>query len=110
MRSPGGSEAFLISGVTTAFLKSTGTTLSDREQLTSLVIEGSRMSRHSLTKKVGHGSIRQDFVGDFLIAFWISSSETVLKESKLGRSGGAGSLKESVLENESLILVILSEK
>ena len=97
----------MISDVTTDFLKSAGTTLSDREQLTSLVIEG---TRHSWTKKVGHGSNRQDFVGDFIIVFWISSSETVLKESKLGRSEGAGSLKESVLENESLILIILSEK
>ena len=68
------------------------------------------MLRHSLTKKVGHGSNRQDLVGDFIIAFWISSSETSLKTSKLGRSEGAGKLKESVLENESLILVILSEK
>ena len=90
MRSSGGGEAFLISGVTTAFLKLAGTTPSNR---TSLVIEGTRMSRHSLTKKVGHGSNRQDFVGDFIIAFWISSSETVLKESKLGRSEGAGNLK-----------------
>ena len=109
MRLSGGSKDFLISGVTTAFLKSAGTTPSDREQLTSLVIEGTRMSRHSLTKKVGHGSNRQDLVGDF-IAFWISSSETSLNESKLGRSEGAGRLKESVLENESLILVMFSEK
>ena len=99
----------MISGVTTAFLKSAGTTPSDREEL-SLVIEGTRMSSHSSSKKVGHGSNRQGFVDDFIIAFWISSSETVLKESKLGGSEGAGSLKESVLENESLILVILSEK
>ena len=68
------------------------------------------MSRHSLTKNVDHGSNRQHFVVDFIIAFWISLLETVLKESKLGRSEKAGSLKESVLENESLILVILSEK
>ena len=53
------------------------------------------MSRHSLTKKVGHESNRQDFVSDFIIAFWISSSETVLKESKLGRSEGAGNLKKA---------------
>ena len=33
------------------FLKSAGTILSDKEQLTSLVIEGKRMSKHSLTKK-----------------------------------------------------------
>ena len=100
----------MISGVTTAFLKSAGTTPSDGEQLTSLVIDGTRMSRHSLTKKVGHGLNRQDLVGDFIIAFWISSLETSLKESKLGWSEGVGKLKESVLENEALILVILSKK
>ena len=91
-------------------MKLVGTMPSDREPLTRLVIESTRMSRHSLTKKVGHGSNRQNFVGDFIIAFCISLSETVLKESKLGRSEGAGNLKESVLENKSLILVILSEK
>ena len=57
------------------------------------------MSKHSVTKKVGDGSNRQDFVGDFIIAFLISSSEIVLKESKLGRSEVAGNLKESMLEN-----------
>ena len=40
----------------------------------------------------------------------MSSTETALKKSNLVRSEGAGSEKESVLVNESLILVILSEK
>ena len=64
MKSSGGSEAFFISGVTTAFLKLKGTTPSDREQLMSLMIEGRRMSKYSFTKKVFHGSNKQDFVGD----------------------------------------------
>ena len=63
------SEAFFISRVTTAFFKLVGTTPSDREQLTSLVIEGKRMSKHSLTKMEGHGANRQHCVGDFIIAF-----------------------------------------
>ena len=40
----------------------------------------------------------------------MSLSETVLKKSNLGGSEGAGSVKESVLENESINFVILSEK
>ena len=88
---------FFINGVIAPFLKSAGTTPSVREQLTSLVIEGPRMSRHSFTKKVGHWSNGQDFVGDFIIAFWISSSETVLKEQKQGMSEGESSQKESLL-------------
>ena len=40
----------------------------------------------------------------------MSSTETVLKKSTLGRYEGAGCVKKSVLENESLILVILSKK
>ena len=40
----------------------------------------------------------------------MSSTETVLKRSNLSRSEGAGSVNESVLENEFLVLVILSEK
>ena len=64
-----GSEDFLIIGVTIAFLNSAGTTPSGNEQLTSLVIEGSRISIHSLTRNVGHGSNRQDLQGDFVIIF-----------------------------------------
>ena len=40
----------------------------------------------------------------------MSSTETVLKKSNLVWFEEAGSVNESVLENESLILVILSEK
>ena len=49
-------EAFLISGVTTAFLKPSGTSPSQSEQLTKLVIDGMRMSMHSLIRNVGNGS------------------------------------------------------
>ena len=51
------------------FLKSPGTTPLGREQLTSLVIEGKRISNHSLTRKLGHGFSRQDFIGDLVIEF-----------------------------------------
>ena len=53
-------------GVTTSCLKPLGTTPSDKEQLTSLVIEGSTISRQSLTKKVGHGSSWHDLDGEFV--------------------------------------------
>ena len=91
-------------------MKPPGTAPSVREQLTSLVTEGRRISKHSLTRKVGHGSRRQDLVGDLVITFLTSSSETDLKWSNLGTSEGAGRVKESVLVKESLILLILSEK
>ena len=56
-----GSEAFLISKETTPFLKPSRTIPSDREHWTSLVIQGKRISKHSLIRKVSHGSSRQDF-------------------------------------------------
>ena len=68
------------------------------------------MSKHSFTKKVGHCSNKLDLVDDFKIALRISSPETVSKKSNLGGSEGAGSVKESVQVNESLILVIFSKK
>ena len=68
-----GSDDFLINGFTIAFLNSSGTTSPDNEQLTSLVIEGSKISIHSLTRNVVHGSNKQDLEGDFMIIFLISS-------------------------------------
>ena len=56
-----------------AFLKPAGTAPSVREQLTSLVIEGRRISKHSFNRKVGHGSSMQDLVGDLVITFRTSS-------------------------------------
>ena len=54
----------------TASLKSAGTMPSNREQLPSLVIEGRRVFKHSLTRKVDHESNKQDFVGDFIMNFY----------------------------------------
>ena len=48
---------------------------SDREKLMNLVIEG-RISKHSLKTKVGHGSSKQDFLGDLMITFQIALLET----------------------------------
>ena len=62
------------------------------------------MSKHSLTKKVGHGSNKQNFVANYILALCFSSSETVLKKSNLVRSELSGSVKESVMESESLVL------
>ena len=76
----------------------------------SRVIEGRRISKHSFTRKVGHGSSRQDLVGDLVISFRTSSSETDLKRSNLRASEGAGRVNDSVFVKESLILLILSEK
>ena len=106
----GGSDDFLINGVTIAFLNSSGTTPSDNEQLTILVIEDSRISIHSLTRNVCHGSNKQDLEGDLMIIFLISSRETCLKQLKLVTSDGRGRVNESLEENEFLILAILSLK
>ena len=50
---------------------------------------------------MGHGSIKQDFVGDLMLAFGNSSSEMDLKKLNVGKSGGAGRVKESMLERVS---------
>ena len=63
-----GREAFLITGVTTAVLKPSGTHHSMSMQLINFVIDRS-MSLLSLTRNVGYGSNRQDFLGEFLIIF-----------------------------------------
>ena len=63
----------IISGVTTAFLKPSGTSPSWSEQFTNLVIDGRRMSMHSLIRNVGNGSNRHNLVGDLLIILSISS-------------------------------------
>ena len=72
-KSSTGSEAFFISGVTTAFLNPSGTSPSRSEQLTNLVIEGRRMSKHSLIRNVSNGSNRHDLVGYLLIIFPVLS-------------------------------------
>ena len=77
--------------------------------MTSIVIKGKRISKHSLTRKVGHGSSKQDFDGEFAITFRTLSSETNLKRSNLGTLGGAGRVK-GVFGKESIISLILSEK
>ena len=66
-KSSTGREAFLISGVTTAFFKPSGTSPPQSEQFTNLVIDGRRMLMHSLLRNVGNGSNRQVLVGDWLI-------------------------------------------
>ena len=62
-----------MSGVTTAFLNPSGTSPSQSEQFTNLVIDGRRMSMYSLIRNVGNGSNRQDLVGDLLIILPILS-------------------------------------
>ena len=73
--------------------------------MTSLVIEGRRIFKHSLARKVGNGSSRQDFVGDLVLTFHTSSSEIDLNRSNLGISEGAGRVKESVSVKESFLIL-----
>ena len=44
---------------------------------------------HSVTKIMGHGSSKQNFVGDLMITFRTSSSETDSKKLNLGKSEGS---------------------
>ena len=60
------------------------------------------MSIHSLTRNVGHGSLRHDLVGELRISSWTSSSDTRLNASKAGGAeegfgckDGSGLLKEN---------------
>ena len=82
MRSFGGRDGFLMRGVATAFLKLSGKHALNKDMLTSFLIDGSRMSTHSLNKNVGIGSRRQDLVGDSFTNLRISSSDTALNLSK----------------------------
>ena len=96
--------------MTTALLKPSGTAPSHKEQFTSFVIEESSISRQSLTKKVGQGSRRQDFVGEFLITFAISSGEASSNLTSPGGLTGDGKEKDEELEKDSRILAILLVK
>ena len=96
--------------MTTALLKPSGTAPSNKEEFTSFVIEGSSISRQSLTRKVGQGSKRQDFVGEFLITFTISSGEASSNLTSPGRFTGDGKEKDEKLEKDSQILAILLVK
>ena len=96
--------------MTTALLKPSGTAPSNKEQFTSFMIEGSSISRQSLTRKVGQGSRRQDFVGEFLITFAISSGEASSNLTSPGGFTGDGKEKDVKLEKDSRILAILLVK
>ena len=63
-----------------------------------------------MSEQGGHGFNQQDLGCDLIIAFRISLSLTVLKKSELGRSEEKRKGKDTVLEKESLILGIFSEK
>ena len=69
-------------GVITADLKLSGKTPSDKDILTNWVKGFIKMSKQSLTRKVGHGSNEHDFVGLLLIILRKSSQETIEKEDR----------------------------
>lgn len=97
-------------GVTTAFLKLLGTKPSASEQLTSLVIEGNRMSANSLTIKVGQGSRVQDFEGEASITLLTCVSVTGENCSRMaGGLSGEGECRDWLLK-PLCICVILSVK
>ena len=81
------------------------------DQLTSFVSDGSSMSMHSLTRNVGQGSNRHDFVGEVLIILSTASLETCLKIVIFGGSEREWTLY-SVPEGVkvSIIFLILFEQ
>ena len=74
-----GNKAFLISGMPTVSLKLVEIIPLDMQQLI-LLIEGKRMSKHSLTNNVLWIKKKQDLDGDFIIAYQNFSSEKKLKK------------------------------
>ena len=76
------SSLFNKRSIYTAVLKPSGTQPSMNEQLTNFVIDGKRMSLHSLMRNVGHGSNRQDFVGEFLMIL----SNSILRNFSKGNN------------------------
>ena len=96
--------------MTTALLKPSGTAPSNKERFTSFVIEGSSISRQSLTRKVGQGSRRQDFVGEYLITFAISSGEASSNLTSPGGFTGDGKEKDEKLEKDSDFSNLIGEK
>ena len=62
-----------------ADLKPSGTCPSSRERLISLVNDGNKMSAQSLIRKVGHGSSRQDLVGESSRILQTVSTDTLPK-------------------------------
>ena len=73
---------FLIRGVRKAFFSSVGNSAQDNETFTIVVRTGASWSWHCLSSHVGIGSRAHDFVGDELIIFRISASETTINCSK----------------------------
>ena len=71
-------------GVTIACLNSSGNTHERRDIFTSSVIGVIRISRQSLTKKVGQGSREQDLVGLAVIILRTSSVDTFSNAENLG--------------------------
>ena len=73
---------FLIRGVTKALFNSGVKSAHDNDVLTITVRTGAAWSRHCFNNHVGIGSRAQDFVGDYVITFLTSDSETTLNCSR----------------------------
>ena len=97
--------------MTTAFLNCWGKTPSTKDKLSSFGIDGSKISTQSLRRKVNTGSKRNDLVGEFLIIFNTSFSETSQKCDRWGGKSVRGATVVVDAKNVSQILLIfLSEK
>ena len=95
-----------MKGVTTTSLNFWGNTPSAKDRLTSFVIDRSKISTQSFKRKVGTGSKRHAFVGDFLMILSTSFYKISLKWDRLGcvHMGSITVVEEAV--NMSQILLI----
>ena len=70
----GSKQAFLIRGIKIASLRSSGISPADKDKLTTLVMTGTKDTRHFFAIEVGSGSIRLDLPGYSLISLHVSLS------------------------------------
>ena len=88
-----------------------GNTPSAKDRWTSFVLDGSKISTQSFKSKVGTGSKRHDFVGEFLMIFSTSFSETSLKRGRLGgvHMGGITVVEKAVNMSQILLIFLIEE-
>ena len=73
-------------------------------------MDGNNISAQSFRRKVGTGSKRHDFVGEFFIIFSMPFSETSLKCNMLGGKSVGGAIVVVDAENVSWIFLIFLVK
>ena len=76
--------------MTVECLEEDGKVPDSKDKLTILVIVGRSAGRQALSSQVGMGSRSHCLLGEFIMAFWISSSVAGEKTEKTGGRDGGG--------------------